>query len=260
MTIMPFDKSVRLFFAVITLLLYSRAVDCQPRRITPHTIIRKMAARYANAASYQDTGVVMDTKSGADNQGTVEIEFKTYFVRPHLFRFEWVDRDTVTLEERLNVVWNNGKRTFRYYSWDDPSVEREENIGIGLAGATGISRGSAHTVMTLLMKEVGGFRVTELTGISLLGEDKVGGENCYVLRGYHPFKFPVDLWISKQDFLIRKTREPVGDGSYKVEIHKDVKLNVATSREIFNFKEPPYKQHSRPQPIAKLFMAGRHRA
>ncbi len=109
------------------------------------------------------------------------------------------------------------------------------------------------------MKEVGGFHVTELTGISLLGEDKVNGENCYVLRGYHPFKFPVDLWISKKDFLIRKTREPGVDGSYKVEVRKDVKLNVTTSREIFNFKEPPYKPRLHPQLIAKLFMTGSHR-
>jgi outer membrane lipoprotein-sorting protein len=209
-----------------------------------------MAAQYTNASSYQDTGVVMDVKSGADSQGTVDIKFKTYFVRPNFFRFEWIDRDVVTFEERLNVVWDDGKQTFRYYSWDDPAVEREENIGMGLAGATGISRGSAHTVATLLMEEVGGFRLTEVTGLSVLGEEKFEGENCYVVRGYHPFKFPVDVWISKQDFLLRKTREPEEDGSYKVEIRRDVKLNVGTSRELFKFKQPPLKPQSRPRAIA----------
>ena len=165
---MPSDKSVRLFFTIVILLLYSHAVDCQSRRIIPRAIMRKMAAQYAGAASYQDTGVVMDIKSGPDGQGTVKVEFKTYFVRPHLFRIEWVDRDVVTPEEKLNVVWNDGKQTFSYHGWDDPLVEREENIGIGLEGATGISRGSAHTVITLLMKEVGGFHITELKDVSLL--------------------------------------------------------------------------------------------
>lgn len=247
---MLLNKILPVFFTLLALLFCNRAVDCQTKSITAQSIVEKMAARYAHASSYQDTGVVMDVKGDAAGHSETVIKFKTYFVRPHFFRFEWTDRSAVTSEERLNVVWNDGKQTYRYYSWDDPTVEKEEDIDLGVAGAAGISRGSAHTVPALLMEGVGGFRLTELTQLSVLGEEKFEGEDCYIVRGYHPFNFPIDMWVSKRDFLLRKTKESQDDGSHKVEIRRGVKLNEKIPTELFNFTPPSSKPKSRPPTVA----------
>jgi outer membrane lipoprotein-sorting protein len=232
------NKYLTVFLILPVLLIYNRAVECQTKNITAQLIVKRMAAQYAHASSYQDTGVVMDVKGEGVSESETAIKFKTYFARPQFFRFEWMERSTVTSEESLSVVWNDGKQTYSYYSWDDPAVEKKEGIGLGIAGATGISRGSAHTIPSLLMEDVGGFLLTEMTNLSIVGEENFEGEDCYIVRGYHPFKFPIDVWISKRDFLLRKAKEPKDGSSYKVEIHRDVKLNGKISPKLFNYTPP----------------------
>lgn len=242
------NKYLTVFLILLVLLIYNRAVECQTRNITAQSIVEKMAAQYANASSYQDTGTVMYIKGEAIDQSKTVIRFKTYFVRPHFFRFEWMETSIVASDKSLSVIWNDGKQTYEYYSWDDPAVEKEEDLSLGIAGATGISRGSAHTIPALLMKGISGIRLTEMTNLSILGEESFEGEDCYIVRGYHPFNFPIDVWISKRDFLLRKTKEPNDDDrSYEVEIHRDVKLNRKIPPELFKFIPPPLKSRSRPE-------------
>jgi hypothetical protein len=175
------------------------------------------------------------------------VQFKTYFVRPHLFRFEWTERDLMTAGQRLSVVWDDGRHAFEYYSWDDPAVSEREGIDRVVAGATGVSKGSAHTIPALLMQDVAGFRLTELTSLSVLGEEEFEGEECFIVRGYHPFNFPIDMWSSKRDYLLRKTKEPQDGGVFKIEIHRGVKLNGRISRGLFNYSPPPPNPKPAPQ-------------
>lgn len=240
-----------LSLTLLTLLLGSRVADCQPKTMTPLSIIEKMATQYATASSYQDSGVVIDVNGDTFGQDSPALIFKTYFERPHFFRTEWIERDNAQSREPWSVVWNDGKQTWRYYSWD-PTVKKETNIGLGIAGATGISRGSAHTVLALLLEAVGGFRLTETTNLSIIREEKFEGENCYVLRGYHPLNFPIDMWISKNDFLLRKTEKRTHNGAYQVEIRRNVKLNGKIPPDIFNFTPPAPKQKSSPNTVLSL--------
>lgn len=213
---------------------FARSSECQPKNVSAKDIIEKMAAQYRDISSYQDTGEVLETKNGANN-GRIVNEFKTYFTRPNFLRFEWTDGNIATSGPELNVVWSDGKRTKSYYSWKNPRVETYETIGLGFGGATGISRGSAHTVPTLLLEEIGGFKLTEILKPEIIAEEKFEGENCYIVRGYHPFGFPIDIWIGKKDFLIRKTKEPMEKGLFEVEIRRHVKINEKIPTGIFNF-------------------------
>ncbi len=235
------NKIFTVFIASVVTLISCGAGVGQTKSLTAQAIIQKMAAQYANASSYQDTGVVQDViDDGLSHRRTV-LKFKTFFARPHFFRFEWRDRSIVTSEEQLNVVWNDGKLTYSYYSWDDEGIEKRDDLGLGIAGATGISRGAAHLIPTLLMEDVGGFRITETANVSLLGEEKFEGEDCYIVRGYHPHNFPIEMWIGKRDFLLRKVKEPKMDGTHKLDIRRDIKLNGKIAPEIFNYTPPPLK-------------------
>lgn len=198
-----------------------------------------MAVQYSTAKSYQDIGIVQSVS--ATEKDTIEEinSFKTFFARPKHLRFEWEDKSEY-LPKSWHIVWSDGKDTFTY--WDSGHFEKEEDIGMGLAGATGISQGAAHTIPTLLLKEVGGFRLTEMERITLLREEQFEGENCFVVRGFHPFGFPIDLWISKKDFLLRKEREQNDNGTFNEEIRRNIKLNEVIPLKTFQYTPPKKKE------------------
>ena len=75
---------------------------------------------------------------------------------------------------------------------------------MAVAGATGISAGSAHTIGALLIPEVGGFRFHDLEEISLVREDLFEGARCIVVGGTHPRSGEVLLWIEPDNFWLRK--------------------------------------------------------
>lgn len=246
------NKSLRPLYASLTLLICWSLGLSQNKSTTAQSIIEKMASQYANASSYQDSGVVEDVEGQGKGTRKTAITFKTFFARPHFFRFEWTDRLALMLGERLNVLWNDGKQTYGYYSWEETGVEKKEDLSMGIAGATGVSRAAAHIIPTLLLEEVAGFRLTETLNVKLLREEEFEGEECYLVRGYHPHNFPIDMWISKRDFLLRKVRKPHDDGTFAEDIRRDIKLNGQIPVEIFNYKPPPKSRPKTPLPVVAL--------
>ena len=85
-----------------------------------------------------------------------------------------------------------------------------ESLGMALAGATGVSGGSAHTVPALLMTErVGGRRLTELTDLISLEDDRLGDNTCYRFSGrYAPLPVDPDAEKLHRDECIRVTGRP----------------------------------------------------
>jgi hypothetical protein len=51
-------------------------------------------------------------------------------------------------------------------------VELEESLKLAVAGATGISGGSAHTIARLLLPEIGGFSLSKLADVNLEREGR----------------------------------------------------------------------------------------
>jgi hypothetical protein len=146
-----------------------------------------------------------------------------------------MDYSAFSSSER-NVVWSDGIKTSRFYSFEPGKIETEENIGMGIAGATGISMGAAHTIPTLLIKEIGGFSLTDLTKLSLKGQELFEEEDCYIVEGYHPNGEPWQLWVSKKDYLLRKLRIKSANGDFKEEIHRDIKVNVEIPDAVYHPK------------------------
>lgn len=236
---MKLKRTVVLSLALIALFTVGEAL-AQDRQLTGSEVVQKMAEQYANAKSYQDEGVVQNVKPGSS---APEIEpvnsFKTYFVRPDKIRFEWVEKNFYGKTEQY-IIWSDGEGVFSDYPFGS---EKAESIGMAVAGATGISRGAAHLIPVLLNIGVNGFRVTKMENLSLLREEEVEGEICFVVRGDHPFGFPIDLWISKKDFLLRKQREKNDDGSFDEDIRRNVKLNGQIPVEAF--RHSPSKKDSK---------------
>ncbi len=238
---------------ILTLMFLCLAVGAraQGRRPDARTVVRKMAESYAACKSYQDTGVV-ETIYHEETGGRIDkMPFKTYFKRPSLLRFEWIDYFPRKVG-RTSVVWSDGASTFTY--WEPDKFEKEEDLSMGIAGATGVSHGAAHTVPRLLLPVgIGGFALTDLKDLTLVGEEVFEGEPCYKITGKHPNGDVHELWISKRDFLLRKERTETpgldGESVTEEEIHRGVKINQPIADEVFKFKPPiPLSTDKEPLP------------
>jgi len=120
---------------------------------TAEEIVKKMAAKYAECRTYQDTGVVETT--GFDKDGKKErvarIPFSLHFSRPSKFRFEWTHE---FIGKRKRVVWSDGKTAYTY--WEPDRYVETMTLRMAIAGATGVSRGSAQAVPGLLIEKEDG--------------------------------------------------------------------------------------------------------
>jgi outer membrane lipoprotein-sorting protein len=177
------------------------ADEPKPDALKAQDVLDRMAKVYADCKSYRDTGVVKTMFVEATGNRTVEKPFKTAFVRPDRFRFEYTEKRGGR-EDRY-IVWRKGKEVQTW--WDvKPGVEKPESLDLALAGATGVSSSSAHTIPALLHpKEVSGRRLTEVTGAKRIEDAKLDKADCFRVEG----KFadsPMTLWIDKKMFLVRR--------------------------------------------------------
>ena len=208
---------------------------CQEIVTTPEQLARKMAEQYSSISSYQDYGVVETIEKSGRRR--TNLSFKTYFTRPRLLRFQWVDHTALSAPGR-SIVWYDGRQAYGYHAYEPDKVEKEESLSMAVAGATGISLGSAHTVPALLTTEIGGFTLRDLEKLTLSGQERFEGEDCYILKGNHPNGDTYELWVSKSDYLLRKLREPSTDG-FDETTYRDVKINEPLPAETFQIKPTP---------------------
>lgn len=204
----------------------------------PKAILVKMSHRYGTFSSYEDVGIVVSTIDRATGGDIEKKPFKTFFARPRLFRFEWIDYFPWK-DGRLYVIWSNGRAAFSYSQPD--RYEEKESLELAIAGATGISRGAAYTIPTMLMNDRSGFTFTDLNNPKLANEEMFEGELCYHVTGRHSSGALYDLWISKRDYLLRKSRNESKYEDYTAieeEIHRNIKINQPIAKNVFEFQPP----------------------
>jgi hypothetical protein len=165
-------------------------------------ILARVAAAYASCRSYSDSGVVKDRYPGLLGH-TTEKPFRTAFVRPDRFRFQFVETKSLIGGDYVYVVWRRGDKVLTW--WDvKPGVEEARSLGDALSAATGVSGGSAHAIPALLSpKEVGGRNPTDLAQARLLDDATVGTAACYRVEGRYGGE-STTLWIEKGGLLIRR--------------------------------------------------------
>lgn len=212
---------------------------------TVETVMKKFAAAYANATSYQDEGVTLSHDPKKDQPD--EILFKTAFQRPAYFRFEWISHHPYPPLRHLktfSVAWGNDGGVFTYTeppqlpgAATSPRSQPRTDIGEALAAAAGVSRISSISVMTLLSAEVHGASLLRLQSLELLGSEDFEGLACYHLRGLDSKGLAVNFWVGKADFLLRRaTRINGASGNLQEEIRRQVQINREIAPETFTLK------------------------
>ncbi len=183
--------------------------------LTPEKIIAKMAETYAKCKSYQDTGTVKTIFIQDGGNRTDEKPFATAFARPDQFRFEYKEKvDSFLKEKPCYIVWRKGDEILTWF-FARPDITKVKSLSSGIAGATGVSGGSAHTIPALLLPEVGGRKLSDIKEAKLLEDGIFDNVNCYRIQGKFISKSnndktvskPTVIWIDKNAFLVRRIDE-----------------------------------------------------
>ncbi len=132
-------------------LMLTSSLAEEPAGLTAREILDRMEKTYGNCKSYSDSGVVKTVYISAEGKRTRERPFITAFVRPDRFRFEYrKDEEGDPKRETRYIVWRNGQEVETW--WDvRPGFAKPESLNMALAGATGVSGGSAHRIPALLL-------------------------------------------------------------------------------------------------------------
>jgi len=240
---------ISLLFALSALASCSEEV-AESDDLTAQQILDRMPEVYANCTSYRDSGVVTTDFIGAKrdlvdaiglgDDFTQRISFTTSFVRPGRFRFEYQEGNI--MNRKRYIVWRDGQDVRTW--WDvTPGVERQPNLGLAIAGATGVSSGSAHTIPALLLPwEVRGRRLTDLRKPKRIDDAKLRRVHCYRIRGEYGGD-PMTIWIDKSSFLVRRIDEEAQFADFRTEDTTiyDPEINVTIPDKELEFNPPGQK-------------------
>jgi outer membrane lipoprotein-sorting protein len=217
---------VRLLSVLLILLLAfksdARADQADKDNLTAEQILTRMTKVYANCKTYSDSGSVKTLLVKTGGNTTSKLLFTTAFVRPGRFRFEYTGKsDNV---DDVYIVWCNGKQVQTWWAVA-PGIKREDSLDDALAGAVGVSKGSAQTIPVLLLpKEVtGGHLTDEMPGAKRIEDAKLGKVDCFRIAGKivsHTSSVKSDsatVWIEKKSFLIRRIDEHTAQNDFSSE-------------------------------------------
>ncbi len=148
-----------------------------------NALVERLQSLYGSCKAYSDRGQVTSILPREEGDQLIHYQtFSTAFVRPDKFRFEFRDRFPEGQFGRY-VVWREGALVKTWWYAHNPTVKVEEALGLGLAGATGVSHGAAVTIPQLLMpKEVGARGLFEDTSAEVVGSEECQGRDCVKIQ------------------------------------------------------------------------------
>ena len=133
-----------------------------------------------------------------------ERPFLTAFQRPDRFRYEFRGQTGGGGPFHRYIVWREG--TAVRTRWELLGRdERPESLVLALAGATGVSGGSAHTVPSLLLPdEFEGDALRRFVDIELVGQTALGGVACHHLTA-RAAPIPADVQAQMNEAIRKAT-------------------------------------------------------
>ena len=183
---------------------------------------------YAGCRSYRDSGTVRTSSEAEGSHFGGETPFKTAFVRPGPFRFEFVDTGLGDRASKL-VLWWNGAEVHSW--WDAQPGERlSDSLQQALDAAAGISGGASLRIPGMLLPAVVG------AGAPLVGPERLRdaddrGVACLRITGKSratPYTQTtgsitvtvqdesITLWIDRSTFLLRKVEDVKTLSTYRM--------------------------------------------
>lgn len=167
-------------------------------------LLREVVSRYRALASYADTGCVQDLS----NPKFPPISFETALRRPDEFRFRFSSAHPFGPKRHLISRSQVGLNAGKPYIWSQhysaaPELEHAESLCMAIAGATGISRGSAFTIWSLLFDDDDHNLFSTLTRPRFRRFASLDGVRCHRVTVTHIGFHRIDIYIGVADLLLR---------------------------------------------------------
>jgi outer membrane lipoprotein-sorting protein len=204
------------------MLFVSSASTQQTSAPTALQIVDQMVSTYASCKTYQDTGEVRTTILDEKGKRTALMPFSTAFVRPANFRFEFRSRRGETEWDRY-ILWKQDDSVKSWWSIR-PGIITDRSFSMSVSGATTISNKASLTVPSMLIpEELRANPIKALTGLNLVGEEKIGAQTVYKLEGQDFRGNTTTIWIDKQRLLLlqifekRKVSKTNSNGEFETE-------------------------------------------
>lgn len=201
-------------------------------------LMKRVVATYRGLKSYQDSGAtVLQIVKGQMDLVKSTTRFSTSFTRNGGYRFAWTSTENFDGKEAVesnSCFWSSGNEGWykeQFYGVK-PRLE-EMPLSSASAATTGVTEGASHDIFRLLTDEVAGFSYDQLVDLSIVGEEVVSGHVTYKVHGRYPTGSVIDLWIGKQDNLIRKRRSVLLNGSISTVERTNVIVDAAIPRSQF---------------------------
>jgi hypothetical protein len=200
------------------------------------TLLARAKQRYFGLKTYQDEGSVRYPLLFSDQ----EVTFKTAFVRPGLFRFEWSSGHPFPPLRFLvtrSVIVSDGQRIYTWTKYPGKSAaeRNERSLADAVAGATGVSSRAAHVIATMLMEDLWGDEpfgdsILNVSSPAYIGRENVEEVMCDRIRGADWRGDAVDLWLGAEDSLVRRTERQARARHIEVRNRIIVNANIERSR------------------------------
>src|SRR5208283_2152996 len=151
----------------------------------------------------------------------------TAFVRPGRFRFEFREQGRSGAENQY-VIWQDHAEVKAWWSVT-PAVRPEMNLAAAVAGATGVSGGTAYTIPSVLVKEAAwkGSTWTDPAGTYRIQDAVEAGRACYRIQRLTSAKAEVleghtvpatqgklTYWLAKDDLTLLRLDDESDFGSF----------------------------------------------
>jgi hypothetical protein len=198
-------------------------------------VLREVVALYASLSSYVDTGhvTIRFVESGLLSRTT----FSTLYQKPSLFRFTFFrphphpPLSHIVTEHAAGFDGSEGY--FLTKRGEDAQASRSiRNLSLAIAGATGVSSGSAHTIGRLLLPEVQGSSILDWLDPRFNDDTEIDGKACYSIVAQHPKDSERELWVEKDTLLLRKVTG-LRETSRSEETRENISVNEPIELDLF---------------------------
>lgn len=203
-------------------------------------LLEEVVKAYASMDSYSDIGSV--TQQSHPGDPVLRTQFSTLYKRPNLFRFEFSRphpypplRHIVT---RHIVGFDGfGPYALKREHQTEPSLQAPSDLSDAVAGATGVSSGSAHNIGRLLLQEVDGPSILDLIDPRFGADMEIDGAPCYSVCARLPRGGERELCIERGTLLVRRVRTNHGKVP-AVELRAAIRVNPPIDDASFIIESP----------------------
>jgi len=172
-------KTIALVLAALAPLQHPRWIADDT--VNPTAVLEKMRETYARASNYQDTGIVEAVINMNATTTTMTQPFSIAYQEPDRIKVEWL-ASLPGGQQLRSVLWSDGD-VARKYSEVRNEVRKEKSLKMGVAAATGVSFGAAHTVPTMLLRGLKESWLSSSSDTRYVKEEAFEGVPCFVISG-----------------------------------------------------------------------------